>query len=176
MTQANSTTNVNASHSAGTVTSPATISSASATGVGTTSGASTIIGFSHMTHTNLVVKSLSQAVSFYISAFGFTLISQDEHSATLTFCGQTYCLISESNIAEMLGYSALSPQTTGHSPAMTTTLICEDVHATWEQAINAGATPVKSPFTKSNGVVCATLIGPENYIWIITDSSNIFVS
>ena len=101
-------------------------------------------------------------------------MSISDNQATLTHHGHTFHLIGETKVNEIFGFSALSPQTSGRSPAMLTTLLCEDVDATWTAAISAGAIPVKSPYTNSNGVRCATLVGPENYIWCISSSSQVY--
>ena len=124
--------------------------------------------------TNLVVKSVQSACAFYTKVFGWSLVRICDSQATLTYNGHTFHLIAEGQVSEVFGFSALSPQTSGRTPAMLTTLLSEDVDATWTAAISAGAIPVKSPYTKSNGVRCATLVGPENYIWCISSSTNVY--
>ena len=124
--------------------------------------------------TNIVVRSIEEACVFYTQAFGWTIISQSSTTAILQFNDNYFYLVAEQYVCEYFGYTAVSPQTSGHSSAMTTTLVCEDVESTWNNALQAGAIPVKSPFKKSNGCLCATLVGPDNYIWFITNNSNFF--
>lgn len=124
--------------------------------------------------TNIIVRSVEEACAFYTQAFGWTIVSQDSTTAILQYNDNYFYLVAEQYVSEYFGYTAVSPQTSGHSSAMTTTLICEDVESTWNNALQAGAIPVKSPFKKSNGCLCATLVGPDNYIWFITNNSNFF--
>jgi predicted enzyme related to lactoylglutathione lyase len=125
-------------------------------------------------NTNMVVRSVEAACAFYTQAFGWTIVTQDSTSAILQYNNDHFYLVAEQAVSEYFGYTAVSPQTSGHSSAMTTTLICDDVENTWNNALQAGAIPVKSPFKKSNGCYCATLVGPDNYIWFITNNSNFF--
>lgn len=128
----------------------------------------------YFSHTNIIVKYVSSAVNFYQNAFGWEVIKQSDTAAVMQYKNYTFYIVSENCVNDCFGYSAVSPQTSGHSPSMTTTLLCDDVADVWNQALIAGAIPVKSPYTKSNGSTCATLVGPENYIWFITDSNNFF--
>jgi len=125
-------------------------------------------------HTNLVVKSVEDSCAFYAKAFGWETIKKTSSAAVMQYKNFTFYLVAETSVSEYFGYAAVSPQTSGHSPSMTTTLLCDDVSATWDMAIQLGAIPVKSPFRKDNGSCCATLVGPDNYIWFITDSNNFF--
>jgi len=127
-----------------------------------------------LSNTNMVVRSIEEACAFYTQAFGWTIVTQDPTSAILQYNNNSFYLVAEQYVSEYFGYTAVSPQTSGHSSAMTTTLICEDVETTWNNALQAGAIPVKSPFKKTNGCCCATLVGPDNYIWFITNNSNFF--
>ena len=128
----------------------------------------------YFSHTNIIVKYVSTAVNFYQNAFGWEVIKQSETAAVMQYKNYTFYIVSENCVNDYFGYSAVSPQTSGHSPSMTTTLLCDDVANIWNKALIAGAIPVKSPYTKSNGSTCATLVGPENYIWFITDTNNFF--
>ena len=128
----------------------------------------------YCSHTNMIVKSVTNAVSFYQNAFGWEIIKSSENAAVMQYKNYTFYIVSENSVTDFFGYTAVSPQTSGHSPSMTTTLLCDDVAELWNKALIAGAIPVKSPYTKSNGSTCATLVGPENYIWFITDSNNFF--
>ena len=125
-------------------------------------------------HTNLVVRSVQDACAFYTKAFGWTTIKQTTSAAVMQYKNYTFYLVAETHVAEYFGYTAVSPQTSGHCPSMTTTLLCDDVTTAWDAAIQSGAIPVKSPFRKGNGSCCATLVGPDNYVWFITDSNNFF--
>ena len=92
---------------------------------------------------------MQTATAFYTKVFGWSIVSICDTQATLTHNGHTFHLISETKVNDIFGFSALSPQTSGRSPAMLTTLLCEDVDATWTVAISAGAVPVKSPYTRN---------------------------
>lgn len=122
------------------------------------------------TYTNIIVRSLKESSLFYTSVFGWTLEKISSNSAILKAGSQCFCLIAEGSSSDLCGYSAVSPQSNGHSPAMTTTVTSADVIKVWNSAINMGATPVKSPCTKRNGCTFATFLDKENYVWIITDS------
>ncbi len=128
----------------------------------------------YFSHTNIVVKSIDSAVTFYERAFNWEIIKKSDSAAVMQYKNYTFYIVAEDSVSDYFGYTAVSPQTSGHSPSMTTTLLCNDVSTVWNQALIAGAIPVKSPYTKSNGSTCATLVGPENYIWFITDSNNFF--
>ncbi|MEE3003070.1 MAG: VOC family protein [Pseudomonadota bacterium] len=128
----------------------------------------------YLSHTNLIVKSVAAAVEFYVNAFNWSVVKVSEKAAVMQYNNYTFYLVAEQNVIDYFGYTAVSPQTSGHSPAMTTTLLCDDVISVWNNALAAGAIPVKSPYKKANGSTCATLVGTENYVWFITDSNNFF--
>jgi predicted enzyme related to lactoylglutathione lyase len=125
--------------------------------------------------TNLTVSSLEETVTFYTNVFGWEVDKMTESYALLTNGTSSVCAITEDYATEVYGFATSSPFSSGNFPTVTTTLVCKDVAAVWDSAIASGATPVQSPATNINNITSATLIGPDNYVWVITNNSNMLI-
>jgi predicted enzyme related to lactoylglutathione lyase len=125
--------------------------------------------------TNLTVSSLEETVTFYTNVFGWEVEQMTENYALLTNGTSSLCAITEDYANEVYGFTTSSPFSSGNFPTVTTTLVCKDVAAIWDAAIASGATPVQSPATNVNNITSATLIGPDNYVWVITNNSNMLI-
>lgn len=125
--------------------------------------------------TNLTVSSLEETVTFYTNVFGWEVEKMTEDHALLTNGASYVCAMTESYANKTYGFTVSSPFSTGNFPTVTTTLLCKDVTSVWDAAIASGATPVQSPATNPNKTTSATLIGPDNYVWVITNNSNMLI-
>lgn len=125
--------------------------------------------------TNLTVSSLEETVTFYTNVFGWSVEQMTESYALLTNGISNVCAMTEEYANEAYGFATKSPFSSGTFPTVTTTLVCKDVNGVWDAAIASGATPVQAPATNINNVTSATLIGPDNYVWVITNNSNMLI-
>lgn len=125
--------------------------------------------------TNLTVSSLEETVTFYTNVFGWEVEKMTESYALLTNGTSYVCAMTENYANNTYGFATSSPFSTGNFPTVTTTLVCKDVNAVWDTAIASGATPVQAPAINLNNITSATLIGPDNYVWVITNNSNMLI-
>ena len=125
--------------------------------------------------TNLTVSSLEETVTFYTNVFGWEVEKMTESYALLTNGTSYVCAMTENYANNTYGFATSSPFSTGNFPTVTTTLVCKDVDAVWDTAIASGATPVQAPTINLNNITSATLIGPDNYVWVITNNSNMLI-
>ncbi|MPT30258.1 MAG: VOC family protein [Chryseobacterium sp.] len=117
-------------------------------------------------YTILYVQDVEKTVSFYENGFGFTrkFVTPDKDygellagETTLAFASVT---LAQSNLSEGFTESKLSNKAFGIEIGFTT----DDVEATVEKAIAAGAKLVEQPKTKPWGQTVAYLRDPDGFL------------
>lgn len=130
----------------------------------------------------LTVKNIEKSVDFYARAFGFTRASESsatQKSRILAYEDRPFLLLSEDAGRSTARASTLGQKKSDlftiakvstYSPT-TITVLCRNIPAMYEKAIQAGACSIQSPFTMSNGTKTFLVSELEDYIWRFMDDS-----
>ena len=127
----------------------------------------------------IVVRDLNASVDFYKKAFGFKEISPGIASSgaysrdqvrALECNGLPFLLISEQASESLEGYNAQSPISLNTLSSTIITVLCRDIQAMYERAINAGARPIQAPHRTNGGAKTFLVTGIENYVWRFVDT------
>ena len=125
----------------------------------------------------LVVEDLAASVRFYEEAFGFSDVTARHPSAAensemrvMECNGLPFLLISENESQMLEGYKARSPLTLNTLSPTIITVLCTDIQAMYQQALNAGARSIQEPHQTQQGASSFMVTGRENYVWRFIDN------
>jgi lactoylglutathione lyase len=112
----------------------------------------------------LYVQEVETSARFYIEALGLPVrFVHESGTYTELETGSTaLALCDRGGAAQSCGMDFEQPNR--QAPTSNITLICADVEAQWEQAIQFGAEPVSAPSVKPWGQVCAYVRDPDGHL------------